>query len=439
MSLKPFAMRSFAHRRRTAGFTMVQALMVVAGLVALMAALAADQRVMLNDIQDHLRQRRAEVAARSALAEAVATLENADPNLVTLADDWAQLGQNGDQSFTFGKDDTTSYRVQIIDAGSRVNVNTATEVQLQALPLTQEQIDSLLDWRDASTAPRAQGAKDEYYNELTEPYNARLSRLTTLSELLLIKGWTARNLYSPLTETVSTARIPEDVDGNPLPLIDVFTTESGTPNTRADGTTRVNLAQGQMNEGMFSQLGISPAVAEQIIRSGPYSTWNDLLSVPGITPDAAGRLLDEFTVSANARLEGKMNINTATEAVLESQLALSPDVAASIVSRQAAGFSGLGELATVPGITSIQLAQLADSVGVGSDTWIVRAYGESGGVGVAIEAVVGRRNDRTLVLSYDRLNSSHIPTWWKWIDAADTTNAQAGSTVSSAPTLESNQ
>jgi hypothetical protein len=65
-------------------------------------------------------------------------------------------------------------------------------------------------------------------------------------------------------------------------------------------------------------------------------------------------------------------------------------------------------------MTPSQLALIADSVGVGSDTWIVRAYGESGGVGVALEAVVGRRGDRTRVLSFDRLSGGQVPEWWNW-------------------------
>jgi type II secretory pathway component PulK len=407
-------------RRSRSGFTLVQALVVVAGLVALMSALAAEQRIALNATQDRLRQRRAEVAARSALAIAAASLEEADPHLVTLNDDWALLGEGGAQVVDVGD---AAYRVQIVDAGSLVNVNTATETQLQSLPLTQEQVDGLLDWREDSTQGRPQGAKDDYYNTLEEPYNARLGRLTTLSELLLIKGWTARGLYYPLTESVSTARVPADAEGNPLPLADVLTVQSGMPNTRSDGSTRVNLARGVTNEAALSRLGLPEAIIEQIVRGGPYTSWSDLLSLPGLTPDNAGRLLDEFTFTAGNRREGKINNNTASEALLESLFTLPPDVAGALASRQAAGFGSLGELATVPGMTPSQLALIADSVGVGSDTWIVRAYGESGGVGVALEAVVGRRGDRTRVLSFDRLNGSRIPEWWHWADAGEDAGA----------------
>ncbi len=408
-------------RRRRSGFTLVQALVVVAGLVALMASLAAQQRISLNATQDRLRQRRAEVAARSALAMATATLQEADTHLVTLADDWALLGDSGTQVLEVGD---TTYRVQILDAGSLVNVNTAAEIQLQSLPLTQEQIDGLLDWREDSTQGRPQGAKDEYYNTLDQPYNARLAPLTTLSELLLIKGWTARGLYYPLmeTEAVSAAQAPTDAEGNRLPLANLLTVQSGMPNTRSDGSPRINLARGGINEAALARLGLSEDITEQIVRGGPYTSWNDLLSLPGLTADNTGRLLDEFTFTSGDRLEGKININTVSQAVLENLFTLPPDVAGAIASRQSAGFSSLGDLATVPGVTSSQLALIADSIGVGSDTWIVRAYGESGGVGVALEAMVGRRADRTQVLSFDLINGSRVPEWWNWAEADEEAN-----------------
>jgi DNA uptake protein ComE-like DNA-binding protein len=401
-------------RRRQSGLIMVQALVLIAGLLALMAVLAANQRVTLNATQNQLRQRRAEVAARSAIAIALATLQEANPNLVTLADEWAILGDNGNQAFEIGTTGTT-YRMQILDAGSLLNLNTATETQLQQLPLTPEQLDSLLDWREATGQGRPQGAKDEYYNTLTQPYNAKLGRIVTRNEVLLIRGWTAKAFYNPPAEdTVTTATPARDAEGNLLPIVDLVTADSGMPNTRADGQARTNISQGNLNQAALIQLGVDPNLAQQIVARGPYSSWAELFALPGLSSIALQGLLDEVTITPTNRLEGKVNINTASQGVLESLLQLTPDVASAIVSRQSVGFASLGDIATIPGITSVNLAQIADSIGVGSDTWIVRAYGESGGVGVAVEAVIGLRNGRAQIITYERLNNTNIPTWWNW-------------------------
>jgi DNA uptake protein ComE-like DNA-binding protein len=355
----------------------------------------------------------------------VAVLQEADPNLVNAEDDWAVLGENGSQEFTLGE---STFRLEIVDAGSLVNVNGAPEEQLQLLPIEQELIDGLLDWREDGFQPRADGAKDEYYNDLEEPYNARLGSLATVSELLLIKGWTARTLFAPQTEVVSSAPVPEDADGDPLPLAALLTVDSGAPNTRAGGEARVNLNQAGLSPAALAQLGLNPLLAVQIAARAPYASFSSLLSQPGMTPQINQQLLDAVTFTGGARIEGKINLNTATEAVLQTLPNMTPDVAAEIVSRQAGGgFTSLGELATIPGLSGALLPQVADAVAVGSDTWIVRAYGESGGVGVAVEAVVGLRDEKVQVRTWDRLSSPGIPEWWDWDEEpAATVEAGAG-------------
>ena len=119
-------------------------------------------------------------------------------------------------------------------------------------------------------------------------------------------------------------------------------------------------------------------------------------------------------------------MNTATQAVLQTVPTMTTDVASAIVAQQSSGFSTLGALATVPGITPGRLGQLADNFTVGSDTWLVRAYGESGGVGVAVEAVVGLRNGQVQIINRERLPTATIPAWWNWVaDPTQTLDAGA--------------
>lgn len=420
-------------RRAQRGGIMVQALVVLAGLVALMATLAANQHAVLQATQDRLRERRAEAAARSGIARALAVVQLADPNLVTLNDDWALLGDAGRTAYEMGDTAATTFRLEVIDAGSRLNVNDAPEAQLQLLPLLPEQVDGLLDWRDATgdTQPRANGAKDEYYNNLAQPYNTRMGRLTTLQELLLIRGWTARGLYRPLEEgvTATAAAVPlEREDGTPLPLADVLTADSGAPNTQADGSARINIGQGQVNEQTLVQLGIPANVAQLLAQGGAVATLEDALMIPGVTTDAALRMLDALTVTAAARVEGKLNVNTVSQAVLGTVPNLTPDIVSAIVAQQGNGFTSLGALASVPGLSVPLLAQIADRFTVGSDTWIVRAYGECSGVGAAFEAVIGVRNGRARVLTWDRLPDPGIPSWWGWLIEPEAT-ADAGAVI----------
>ena len=133
------------HGRRERGGVMVLALVILSGLLALIATFTANQRVFLAATTATLRERRAEAAARSGLAMGLSALVEVNTSVVRLDDDWALVGENGATitELTGG----ATCRVQLLDAGSLLNVNTLTEAQLQTLPLTTEQVASLLDWR----------------------------------------------------------------------------------------------------------------------------------------------------------------------------------------------------------------------------------------------------------------------------------------------------
>lgn len=411
--------------RHDRGYIFIQALVVVAVLVALMAMLVADQRASLQEVQNRLRLRRADAAVDAALARALSVLQEADINRVTLNDDWAVLGDNGNIEFDLG--DGPTFRMQIVDAGSLVNVNTAPQAQLQLLPLTQDQVDCLLDWREAKTEARADGAKDGYYNSLPQPYNTNLGPLTTVDELLLVRGWTAQTLYQLPTGDTSVS-LPTDAAGNDLPLAALLTVDSGGPNTRAEGTPRINLGQGGVDVNALTQLGISQPLAGRIAAQAPYTNFQGLFQVPGMTQQALQPLLDAVTFTGDERIPGKINLNTATQSVLMTVPNMTSDIAAAIVSQQTNGFDSLGQLATVSGVTPQNLAQLADSFTVGGDTWIIRAYGRSGGVGAAVEAVVGLRGGQVQILTWDRLNTAAIPAWWDWSTEPSST-ADAGASL----------
>lgn len=398
-------------RRSQRAGVLVQAIVVLAGLVALMVSIAASQRVTVGRLQDRLRERRAEVAAQSAVAAAVATLQSANTNLVTLNDDWAQLGNGGSDAYTVGG---ATWRVQIVDTGALININQAPDAQLQQLPLTDEQRESLLDWREPAGAARANGAKDAYYNALSQPYNARLAPLESVSELLLVRGWTASTLYRTPENTTGTVELPTGPDGKTLPLAAILTVSSTSPNTRVDGSVRVNLNQRNVAAAGLGQFGIPLPQAIQLAARAPFTSFADLLPQPGLSLDSVRQLLDAATFTPNARWEGKINVNTASEAVLQTLPNMTADIASAIVARQSTGFTSLGDLTTVPGLSGGPLTQVADRLTVGSDTWLVRAHGESGGIGVSVEAVVGVRNGRAQVLRYERLPNPEVPLWWGW-------------------------
>ncbi len=376
---------------------------------------------------------------QAGVARELAVLQAANPDIVLQSDDWLTLGSNGDEEFqlndnTTGSSGLTSsptFRMQIIDAGSMLNVNTASPTALALLPLTQDQIDCLLDWREAGLTARTDGAKDAYYNSLAQPYNTKLGNLTTVNELLLVKDWTTQTLYQPPSQNTSgtvttTNQLPLDVNGNPLPLVSMLTVDSGSPNAQASGSARINFDVRPLSLATLARVGITGRLATTIAARAPYTSFAALLATPGMNPTIEQNVLNMVTFSTATRNVGKINLNTASQAVLETIPTVTTSMASMIATQQSLGFQTLGQLTTIAGIAPPQIAQLADNFTIGSDTWIVRVYGESGGVGEAEEVVVRQTNGNMQVINWDKINSPGIPDWWNW-DAQTTTTVNAGS------------
>jgi general secretion pathway protein K len=51
-------------------------------------------------------------------------------------------------------------------------------------------VDSILDWRDPDDFQRLNGAENDYYQSLKEPYNCKNGNLDSVEELLLVRGVT---------------------------------------------------------------------------------------------------------------------------------------------------------------------------------------------------------------------------------------------------------
>jgi DNA uptake protein ComE-like DNA-binding protein len=416
------------------GYILIEALIAIAGLLALLAILVSNETTKVAEVQYNLDETRAEACADGAVQQALAVLSTQSPDLVTVNDPWAQLGgvaaaqggqgTEGTEEFDFP--DGTSYREQIIDASSLINLNTATLAQLDELPLDQDQVDSLLDWIQPGENARPDGAKDSFYNSLPTPYNAKLGPLTTVNELLLVDNWTAQTLYQPPTDS-TILPLGTDSSGNTLPLAALFTVDSGSPNVSATGSTLTNINTRGISIAALTRAGISAPVVREIVLRSPIPNFTILFGMPGVNSTQRQVLLNSVTFSPATRSTGKINLNTATLPVLESIPQLTNGAASTIVSQQSSGFTTLGQLATSGGLSTSVLGQVAGDFTVGSDTWVVRAYGQSGDVGEAVEAVVGYRNNLLQIVSMTRMHTPGIPTWWGW-DTATTSTQQAGVT-----------
>lgn len=411
--------------RRQRGISFIIALAAMALLVTVVAVYAQNQTVAFKSVIGRNDARRAEAAAMAGIQRALAEIQavaDATGQPVTLEDDWATLGSNGAEEFMLGSD---SFRIQIIDNAAKIDLNTVTEQHLQNLNLTQEQIDSFLDWRTAGTSNRAEGAKDDYYNGLTKPYNAHENQLESVYELLDIKGFTPKEVFYPVTNTTSTSGITSD-----LALIELVTINNYSASTTPEGDGRVNVNNPQLNAQNFSQQAQIPVqTAQQIIQSraaqpnGQYTALSQIVNLPGVANNqqVIRNVLDRMSVAPGQQLVGKININTAPADVLQTIPGISPDIARQIVdSRPTGGYTQLSELLSV-GSDQAFVGAVADTLNVNSQCFQVRVLGKAGNTEYGLEALIQIDQGTCKVIKIERPPYPDLPTQWLWDEATTQT------------------
>jgi DNA uptake protein ComE-like DNA-binding protein len=355
------------------------AVLIVAALVAVIAAsVMFRMRAEVAASAANTRGEQASEAALSGIARAVTVLKASagdsklwydNPDLfqnVLVADDASNKWY-----FTVYADPPegqTTPRYGLTDEASKINLNTAPQAVLLALPnMTAELVDCLLDYRGGGTEPRADGAKQDYYDQLPSPYVIPQGPLSTLEELFLVKGFNApavwgedanfNGILDPNEDDGDATFPPDDHDGRlNTGLRGVATVYSSEPNTDQSGKARVNISGDAA--ALKSIPGISQETAQfiQLYRAegNTFKHPSELLElryqlkeapkdVPGlkqgswieskVTGAELATVLDRLTIATDPKkpITGLVNVNTAPPEVLAALPGLDPNLAQQIV------------------------------------------------------------------------------------------------------------
>jgi DNA uptake protein ComE-like DNA-binding protein len=416
------------------GSALVSAIMVLVVIVGLVAALAPTVRVEVQSAGQDADNQRALYLARGGLNLALATLmqdtqtdqtgqtststqttpNTPTPNTDGLNDDWATLGMQGQNVSPLGEG---QFRLEVVDASSRIDLNQADRQTLLRLPgIDETTVDQILAWRGQSGqngANNNSNASSEDYESLPRPYRLKAAPFDSVEELLLVQGVTPLLLYGPEDGTISS---PDQT-----PWIELLSVDTSSANTDSAGRTRVNLntaSAQQLLQG--SQRAITLNQAQMIVaqrQRRAFTSLADLLSV-GLSQGVVQRLVDHVTLTTGAQLSGKLNINTASTEALTTLLGRTMDPAAAeqmaeqIVQRRESNgdFTSVGDLL---GLSQGAFRSLVDRVNTKSSTFLVRARGElrNGTVG-AVEAWVRRDGQNAQVIRWRMV--PRTPGWYDW-------------------------
>ena len=126
----------------------------------------------------------------------------------------------------------------------------------------------------------------------------------------------------------------------------------------------------------------------------------EAVAIVPVPLDAAAfaRVADRITVTDNPRIFGRININTAPAAVLETLPDMTAAMARSIVTYRSilpAGYASIAELLSCPGMTVALFGRIAPWITVRSDAFTFYVVGRTAqGDTAGLEVIVARRADR---------------------------------------------
>jgi len=305
--------------------------------------------------------------------------------------------------------------MQVIDGSALVNTSKLNSAWLNNLPMTQEQIDAYLDYTSTGETPRSDGGKDQYYNALQVPYNAKLGPLDTLDEMLNIRYFTPQTLYLPQTNVVSTVSFVAGPSGQQPALSDLLTTYSYAPNVRPGqlGQQQARININTVNQNQLRGLGLSTRAQTTILANRNWTSLGAVLrSVPSVQDQRI--ILDTFSTSGATRLPGLINLNTASQNVLATVPNLTPDMVQAIIQQQQQGLTSLSGVLSISGFTGNVLAQTIDNFTVESSTFVVRVIGYCGSASVAMEATVDIINNSPRLVRIAEVPYTDVIGRWNW-------------------------
>jgi len=305
-----------------------------------------------------------------------------------------------------------------VDECGKLNVNTATREMLLQLPnATEEAVDSLLDWRDEDDEPEPFGAETPYYMSLAEPYRPKNGLIDTVDELLIIKSINLNLLYGEDTNMNGTLDVNENDGAESMPADNsdgalnmgwrpYITAYSYAPNTDSTGQARINInsADEQALEENFGEI-LSRQEIQNIISEREDEAFESVAHVMEADIDESKwrQIVDRITVSEEQQLTGRVNLNTASQQVLQCLLPENPDIVQAIIEYRESGngpFQDLGGLLEVQGMNEDVLYELASLVSTKSSVFSARSTGylQRTGAFKQIHAIIDRGEDTPKIM-----------------------------------------
>jgi len=380
-------MRCASPSRHDIGSALVIVLWISLGLVSIALYFAQTMSFEIRVADNRLAAVQAEQAVAGASRYASNILSNLQvPGLLPDENSYERESVKvGEATFWFlGRSDEQVSLDQpwfgLVDEGSKLNLNTATAEMLQQLPrMTPELAGAIIDWRDAnSTVAEAGGAEDETYQRLMSPYRCKNAPFESVDELRLVYGMDMEILYGD-DANLNGALDPNENDGDTSPpyddrngVLDPGLLEYVTVWSREPAGTRTNVND-QQALAIVLQDAFGSGRANQILAQlgggggqggGNQTQFGNLVEfylASRMTQNEFDQVADLLVATTNETgyIEGLVNINTATEQVLECIPGIGTQYASTVVAHRMGNSTSLQSIAWLVELIGSDAAQQA--------------------------------------------------------------------------------
>ena len=256
----------------------------------------------------------------------------------------------------------------LVDEASKLNLNTTPLTNLQYLPrMTPEVAAAIVDWRDADENPGSggvSGAENTVYSMLHPAYLCKNTNYETIDELRWVAG-TSMELLAGEDLNRNGVLDPGETDDNRNSLADpglleYVTVWSREPNTYSNGLARVNIQVVSLagtlptllgvtiNPGRVPQimnnLGVRAAspgggggggggggASAQTAQDANFTSPLHFYRQSRMTPEEFAAIANFITMTNGSNIIGRVNVNTASAAVLSSLPGMTADLAQQMV------------------------------------------------------------------------------------------------------------
>jgi type II secretory pathway component PulK len=255
----------------------------------------------------------------------------------------------------------------LIDEGAKLNLNTITADRLSLLTnMTPELAANIVDWRDTNGNTSANGDGPAVYSQFQPAYLCKNGPYETVDELRLVYPVDMGTLVGEdlnrngaLDPSETDTNYNSTVDPGLLEFVTVYSRE---PNTRPDGSQRVNvstvspasaalrtllqtnlsgarLTQVMMAVGLVAAGGGGQRPGQGGGPGGPgggaapqvFASPLQFYIRSGMTADEFAPIANAITTTAGASIYGRVNVNTAPAAVLTTLPGITGDLVQQLV------------------------------------------------------------------------------------------------------------